>query len=151
VIENVDEEGGELPKWAKRLQTYEEQSTKPIRDTLTFFSTHDCHTITITNDERSWEKFYAFILQPQSMNNSDAIDSNRIFNLSPLTGTLAPRGGASNICDETKPYLDYAHISIERIGDAAKSDKDGWLLVVGTEAEVWRYRLDIICTTRNMF
>ena len=30
VIENVDEEGGELPKWAKRLQTYEEQSTKPI-------------------------------------------------------------------------------------------------------------------------
>ena len=67
------------------------------------------------------------------------------------THTLAPRGGAWNICDETKPYLDNAHISIERIGDAAKSDKDGWLLVVGTEAEVWRYRLDIICTTRNMF
>lgn len=150
VIENVDEEGGELPKWAKRLQTYEEQSAKPIRDTL-IFSTQQSHFITITNDERSWEKFYAFILQPQSMNNSDAIDSNRIFNLSPLTGTLAPRGGAWNICDETKPYLDYAHISIERIGDAAKSDKDGWLLVVGTEAEVWRYRLDIICTTRNMF
>ena len=81
------------------------------------------------------------------MNISDAIDSNRIFNLSPLTGTLAPRGGASNLCDETKPYLDYANISIERVGDAAANDKDGWLLVVGTEAEVWRYRLDIICTT----
>ena len=25
-----DEEGGELPKWAIRLHTYEEQSAKPI-------------------------------------------------------------------------------------------------------------------------
>ena len=120
----------------------------PIRDTLIFSTQQQSssHTITITNDERSWEKFYAFILPPSpsighSTNNNKS--SPVPFSVSPSNGTLAPRGGASNLCDETKPYLDYANISIERIGGAA-NDKDGWLLVVGTEAEVWRYRLAVV-------
>ena len=70
-----------------------------------------------------------------------------MFKVSPTTGTLAPRGGASNICDETKPYLDSALVSI--VWDLGKILANGnnveneWLLVVGTEAEVWRYRLKI--------
>ena len=136
-----DDDDTELPKWAIRLQDPIEQLTKPIQDTLIFDERNTLHTITIQNDERSWERFHAFILPA----NTD--DDCCIFKVSPTTGTLAPRGGASNICDETKPYLDSALISIEwdlgKIFTHGNNVENEWLLVVGTEAEVSRYRLKI--------
>ena len=83
-----------------------------------------------------------------SDNNNDSIAattaSEDLFQLSSVRGYLAPRGGASNACDESKPYLDSADIRIEFVGDpqqAAVKDEE-LLLVVGTEAEVWRWQLN---------
>ena len=141
IVGNEDDDDTELPKWAIRLQDPIEQLTKPIQDTLIFDERYTLHTITIQNDERSWERFYAFIFPT----NTD--DDCCMFKVSPTTGTLAPRGGASNICDETKPYLDSALVSIEwdlgKILANGNNVENEWLLVVGTEAEVWRYRLKI--------
>lgn len=132
----------ELPKWAQRMQDPSEQNAKPALDTIAFDVENAAHTISIKNDERSWERYYAFILPNHH--------ADGLFRISPTTGSLAPRGGASNVCDESKPYLDSANISIEWIGGEGGSTggiggggNDELLLVVGTEAEVWRYRLQI--------
>jgi len=129
------EEEDELPKWALRLQQPDAHEGKQLKGVLTFNDCAKSHTIAITNDERSWEKYYAHIL-PSNVEQS--------FRISPLRGHLAPRGGASNACDASKPYSDSAHVTIEFIGD----DHDNIvgeevLLVVGTEAEIWRYQLSI--------
>ena len=134
----------ELPMWARRLQDSTEQCSKPILDTLVFDeATNSAASIAIKNDERSWEKYYAFIL-------GNNCNGNNFFRVYPQTGSLAPRGGASNVCDETKPYSDSAAIAIELVGQgkqmiagADENSNEDWLLVVGTEAEVWRYRLSI--------
>jgi hypothetical protein len=62
--------------------------------------------------------------------------------LSSVRGHLAPRGGASNACDASKPYLDSADIRIEFVGDPQAAVDEELLLVVGTEAEVWRWQLN---------
>eukprot|EP00985_Skeletonema_marinoi_P001549 scaffold620_cov180-Skeletonema_marinoi.AAC.2 len=133
--EGVEEEDDELPKWALRLQQPDAHEGKQLKGALTFNDSAKSHTITITNDERSWEKYYAYVL-PSYVEQS--------FRISPLRGHLAPRGGASNACDASKPYSDSVHVTIEFIGD----DHDNIvgeevLLVVGTEAEIWRYQLSI--------
>lgn len=137
--ESIADEDDELPKWALRLQDATEHSTKPTSDTLIFDEQHISHSITIKNDERSWEKYYAYILSATS---SSCIDCPfRI--ISQTAGVLAPRGGTPNLCDESTPYLDNAIISTEWVGSSGDSNMavNEWLLVVGTEAEVWRYRL----------
>jgi len=138
VMMGTNSEDEELPKWALRLKDLIEQSSKPVLDTLVFDEENVVHTITIKNDEISWEKYCAFVLR----NNDDGLGC---FRVSPTTGSLAPRGGASNVCDETKPYSDIAKVAIEwvRGGADVVVGENEWLLVVGTEAEVWRYRLTI--------
>ena len=96
------------------------------------------HSVRIENDGRLWERYYAFVLPD---------DKHHRFRVFPTAGTLAPREGAPNVCDETKPYSDAATISVEWDADAAAAEGqseggDGLrLLVVGTEAEVWTHRL----------
>ena len=131
--EYVEEErDDEMPQWALRMMDTSTHLDKPITGTLTFECEHD-HTITIKNDERSWEKFYAFVLKP----NQDEITSCP-YKVQPNTGTLAPRGGASNACDANAPYSDNANINIKY---TSSTSADDFMLVVGTEAEVWRYLL----------
>ncbi|KAL7525091.1 hypothetical protein ACHAWF_001207 [Thalassiosira exigua] len=133
-----DDDMGELPNWAKKLADFAEQSSKPLLGTLTLEEHNEMHTITIKNDERSWEKFYAFVLPDDG---GGAVG----FGISPASGTLAPRGGASNACDDTRPYSDEATIAIERRGGAdAVAKGEERLLVAGTEAEAWRYRLRVV-------
>lgn len=131
-----DEEGGEeeLPKWALRLQDTAEQSTKPVLGILRFNQEQKVNTVSVTNEERSWEKFYAIVHPP----------GDGTFVLSPVSGSLAPRGGASNACDETKPYPDSATIAVEWVGQYAGGVENDRLLVIGTEAEVWRYYLSVV-------
>jgi len=131
--DSVEEEIGELPKWALKLQ--QPHKGKQLAGTLAFSECVKSHTISITNDERSWEKYYAFVL-PNTFQQS--------FRISSLRGVLAPRGGASNACDASKPYSDSAHITIELIVDDHATIAGGEvLLVVGTEAEIWRYELNV--------
>jgi hypothetical protein len=147
-VDNNDEDfmdNEEIPKWAMRLQQPTEHKGRQLTGTLTFTSSNNVHTITIKNDERSWEKFYAYILGSSDKNSNSiaAIASEDLFQLSSVRGHLAPRGGASNACDTSKPYLDSADIRIEFVGDPQQAAVDEeLLLVVGTEAEVWRWQLN---------
>lgn len=133
--EGVEEEDDELPKWALIMQQPDEHEGKQLAGSMTFSECAKSHTISITNDERSWEKYYSFVL-PNTFQQS--------FRISSMRGILAPRGGASNACDASKPYSDSAHITVELIGDDHASIVGGEvLLVVGTEAEIWRYELNV--------
>ncbi len=145
-MDNNDEDfidNEEIPKWAMRLQQRTEHKGRQLTGTLTFTSSNNVHTITIKNEERSWEQYFAYILRSSDNNNSIAATASEdLFQLSSVRGHLAPRGGASNACDASKPYLDSADIRIEFVGDPQAAVKDEeLLLVVGTEAEVWRWQL----------
>ena len=136
VIENDDDDDADLPKWARRLRDPNEQRDGPTVGTLSFDDDARIHRVTIKNDERSWEKFYAFVLPME-----EDVDECS-FEIRPTSGSLAPRGGASNACDETKPYSDGANVSIEWKGGGGGSAGGEVLFVVGTEAEVWRYQVE---------
>jgi hypothetical protein len=146
----VDEE---LPRWARRLRN----PTSPggprsdgggdwtFAGTLAFDrdSAMMRHVVTIRNEEMSWEAFYAFVLPHDEGGGGGGGPPS--FEASPTRGVLAPRGGSSNLCDETSPYPDAADISIKWNGEGggigAVPERGPSLLVVGTEAKVWRYRL----------
>ena len=151
-VDNNDDEdfmdNEEIPKWAMRLQQPTEHEGRQLTGTLTFTSSNNVHTITIKNEERSWEQYFAYILGASDNNNNSiavaTTASEDLFQLSSVRGYLAPRGGASNACDASRPYLDSADIRIEFVGDpqaavdATIGKDEELLLVVGTEAEVWR-------------
>jgi len=165
-----EEEGNELPKWVKRLKDPNSHVGKPISEVLEFhsknvigFSSVNTATISIKNEERSWEKYYAFIIpflenvdknggntiNQISQEIGDFADNLQFQIISPKSGYLAPRGGASNACDENKPYSDGASVTIQWDGvigdDNSRLDNESsLLLVVGTEAEIWRYRLKVV-------
>ena len=145
-VDNDDEDfmdNEEIPKWAMRLQQPTEHKGRQLTGILTFTSSNNVHTITIKNEERSWEQYFAYILGSSDNNNSIAATASEdLFQLSSVRGHLAPRGGASNACDASKPYLDSADIRIEFVGDPQAAVDEELLLVVGTEAEVWRWQLN---------
>ena len=171
-----------LPKWVRRLKDpkYHNIGNKlSITETLRFDNTDTINTISIANEERSWEKYHVFLLRFKGDNDDDYDDDDdsvgddsvgedydavvppsKLFRISPTFGHLAPRGGASNVCDESKPYSDSACITVEWIGDgndnydgtgagntgsgthgSGDNDNGRLLLVVGTEADTWRYML----------
>ena len=138
-VYEVDDNDDDDAKWVLLLQDMSEQSTKPILDTLLFDKENTVHTISIQNEERSWEKYYAFLLPKNDVKDDDA----SYYKLSsPKGGSLAPRGGASNVCDPSQPYSDSSAITIEWIGGEWTDNcvaENMRLLVVGTEAKVWRY------------
>lgn len=119
-------------------------------------------TVSIRNDERSWEFFYSKIVvvgidglvvdaesilchdqQQQQQQQEQQQDPQRIvLQVTPANGQLAPRGGSSNICDPTKPYSDTAEIQISANSERIMPNEDTTLLlVIGTEAEIWKYWL----------
>eukprot|EP00521_Asterionellopsis_glacialis_P017287 CAMPEP_0195301776 /NCGR_PEP_ID=MMETSP0707-20130614/29941_1 /TAXON_ID=33640 /ORGANISM="Asterionellopsis glacialis, Strain CCMP134" /LENGTH=258 /DNA_ID=CAMNT_0040364831 /DNA_START=123 /DNA_END=899 /DNA_ORIENTATION=- len=64
------------------------------------------------------------------------------------SGTLAPQGGSTNLCDANDPYSDSAQIHIrhndvqqQQPQDSSLSSSPWWCLVVGTEEEQWYYQL----------
>jgi hypothetical protein len=132
IVEENDDD--EMPKWAIRMMDPLLQMDKPVSGTLFFGNDNIKHTITIKNDERSWEKFYAFVHPLKQEQQGIKCP----FEMHPTIGTLAPRGGASNACDANTPYSDSTAISVKIIDDNSAGE---YLLVVGTEAEVMRYVL----------
>jgi hypothetical protein len=124
--------------------------------------------VPITNECRTWEPYFAKIIRLMSGDdNGDGdvdvdADADADQHVSPLFqieagtahGTLAPRGGAANVCDESKPYSDTAFVGIRHMHTTATAntstdvDVGGNLnnttihiLVVGTEEEKWHYKL----------
>ena len=130
-------------------------------------------SVEIQNQERTWEEFHAklvmklpngeFIEIDNGANSSSAscgsssIDSEatRItrpqlpITLQPRSGSLAPRGGASNACDASNPYSDRVQIRVIQgqftaieIESSFQDGEEIWL-VVGTEEEKWYYLLKL--------
>ena len=58
--------------------------------------------VTIRNREISWEPFFACVVGSESVY------------CEPDRGVLAPRGGANNVCDTSKPYSDSCTLKIRR-------------------------------------
>ena len=56
--------------------------------------------VTIRNREISWEPFFACVVGSESVY------------CEPDRGVLAPRGGANNVCDTSKPYSDSCTLKI---------------------------------------
>jgi hypothetical protein len=127
------EEDDEVPKWALKIRHPDKHEGKQLNGVLAFNDCAKSHTISIKNDERSWEQYFVYVLSSNVQ--------EQPFQISPLRGHLAPRGGASNACDASKPYLDSADITVELIGNGRPLGRT--LLVAGTEAEIWRYELKI--------
>ena len=148
-IAELDEE---LPNWAKKLAPTESQTTSPLvlsvpsnsnpMDGMVYFASID-----IRNQERTWEKFYAKIMakRPEGFVEVDNAVSVIGLSVAPRSGSLAPRGGASNACDDSKPYSDSATIRITQADtNSGGSIGDNLWLVVGTEEEKWAYKLDLV-------
>ena len=162
--EAEEEEEEHVPNWVTtnmepNFSNYKEvivpTNSNPM-DGMIYFS-----SITIKNDERTWEKFYTKIITINDINSTTTttkIDNN-IVTVQPKSGFLAPRGGTSNVCDINKPYSDKAtiriiqqnnnknnshnqkqHVVVTTEDNIKNNNKELWL-VVGTEEEKWSYKL----------
>jgi hypothetical protein len=120
VEENYEDEP--IPTWAlklKALTPHENASELSIIGSAEGAAALPVPVVVdIKNDERSWEKFHAFIVG----------DAGSLV-VEPRVGMLAPRGGANN-------YSDTAQLRVTGAGNSGNV----WL-VVGTEAEKWTYKL----------
>jgi len=147
----TNEPNEELPNWAKRLAPTESQRLSPLvlnvpsnsnpMDGMVYFA-----SIEIRNQERTWEKFHAKIMarQADGFVDVDSTSSAAVgLSVAPKSGSLAPKGGASNACDASQPYSDSATISVTQAATGGNTENDLWL-VVGTEEEKWAYKLDLL-------
>lgn len=152
--EDFDEE--QMPKWAKNMdlpEGIESWTTVQIIEVPSNSNRMDgmlrTSTVTITNDERTWEQFYVKIIPRYGMNSllPDGQTPTIPFRVRPRSGHLAPRGGASNACDSNQPYLDSATIIVFHDENVAGGPLDGsveWWLVAGTEEEKWYFKLKYV-------
>jgi hypothetical protein len=173
----------ELPNWAKKLAPKNDApllkvpSNADPMDGMVYVASID-----IQNQERTWEKFHAKVMTNEGGSTSSGgtiatgggggggfaaaaiaafveVDAAVChLSISPRSGSLAPRGGASNACDASKPYSDTATIRVTQTTQTqcpdgsivppttsgeSESASDLWL-VVGTEEEQWTYKLDLL-------
>ena len=166
--EEGEEEEEHVPNWVTHnmepnFSNYKElivpTNSNPM-DGMIYFS-----SITIKNDERTWEKFYTKIITINDINSTNTTTTttkigNIVVTVQPKSGFLAPRGGTSNVCDINKPYSDKATIRIIQqnnnknnsnnnqkqhvvvtTADNIKNNNNELWLVVGTEEEKWSYKL----------
>ena len=134
--ESLEEEP--LPNWAMRLQSSVPPTTATTIPELVIKATTKT-MVTIQNEERSWERFYAFILVTGGGPKDVVAAPNEMVVVEPRVGQLAPRGGANS-------YSDKATLSVSIQPNSSFSSFPSscdWWLVIGTEADTWRYRLRV--------
>lgn len=156
----IDEE--EWPRWARNMEpppptlcSSTSSSLSKIVD-LNFPSPSSSSPklrVEIRNDERTWEKFFVTI---HSSSPSLSSVHPPMITAMPRSGTLAPRGGASNACDSSKPYADSVTIVVSRSdntigtgmgkgegeGEGEGDEGNRWCwLIIGTEDEKWYHRI----------
>ena len=101
--------------------------------------------VTISNQLRSWEPWYASFVWPPEAGSGKlgAPPMAEAFEASPSKGTLAPRGGANNVCDPSKPYSDEAQLTIRwRCGGAPQQLPSSARLLVRTEEDQWLFGVE---------
>ena len=121
------DDADELPRWARAMQPQE-----PPTAILSFGAAGDVREVLVVNRFRTWERFFARLV-PE--------DAAASFRLEPCGGTLAPRGGANNVCDASKPYPDSATVRVVHVGGEAPASASACCVLVGTEEEQWTYAL----------
>jgi len=110
----------ETPRWACKLEPEPER----LAGELSFRADGDkAAVVHVTNTMNTWEPFFAQLFPDVGL---------EVF---PHKGTLAPRGGANNVCDPSKPYSDSQHLEIRWDGRASSNA----FLVVKTEEEQWTF------------
>jgi len=165
--DETEEDEEDMPNWAQRMAPplsaaaiSTTSGTSTLMDTIEAIEVPSNSNrsdgmvrkamVSIKNDERTWEKYYAKIM-PRVVDLSSIVSSvptekNDIpFRVTPRLGYLGPRGGARNACDASKPYSDSVVLSIiHQEGTATDIMDDNvveWWLVAGTEEEKWYYKL----------
>ena len=119
--DHSDGDGGR-PRWAQSFVPAE-----PV-GTLFFGMAGDEQAVSVVNAFRTWEPWYAEIVEGCS--------SHAFAFISAAQGTLAPRGGANNVCDDSSPYLDSAVLVVRCEVAPARA-----MLVVKTEEQQWTFSL----------
>lgn len=111
--------------------------------------------VRVSNSCRTWEPFIAAVVDGAGARVGSGVRAE------PAGGTLAPRGGANNACDASRPYPDWVKVSVvvepagggespmalfagaaaERGGGRKEDMPGGLFLVVKTEEEQWTFAL----------
>lgn len=126
-------ESEDLPRWAERLRDPSLLPSAENAKELSLTRSIDDNnlitvTISIANDERSWERYYAFAVGPLA-------DS---LHIEPWVGQLAPR------TNKNPKYSNTATVTVVYVGQSDSGSQDivpGTWIVIGTEAEKWFYKL----------
>ncbi len=138
------EDDEEMPRWAEKMSLPSNLSIQNFESIQVPSNSNPMDgmvysvTVTVKNEERTWERFYTKVTNIKEKN-------NKPFYVNPSNGYLAPRGGASNACDENSPYSDSVNLSVihdKNYGDEINSEVEWWL-IVGTEEQKWYYKLHL--------
>lgn len=148
-IADEDEADVDLPNWAIKMKPSEAAVANP--QLLHVPSNSDpmdgmqySASVDLQNEEISWEKFHCKLMVMLANGDFTQADESikSHIQVKPKYGSLAPRGGASNACDRTKPYSDRATIRITQGSSSSlHTVNDEIWLVLGTEEEKWYYML----------
>mmetsp|Transcript_37032 Transcript_37032/g.61327 ORF Transcript_37032/g.61327 Transcript_37032/m.61327 type:complete len:178 (-) Transcript_37032:13-546(-) len=112
----------DVPRWASALKPTPEQLSGELR----LDACGTTASVHVDNAMMTWEPFFAKVLP--------AVEGLEV---QPAAGILAPRGGANNACDPSKPYSDSQHFEIRWDGKTSCNV----FLVVGTEEEQWTFSI----------
>jgi hypothetical protein len=115
---------GETPRWAQRLAPECDKLAGALA-----IAPGSQGSVTASNRYKTWEPFFVALHPPEAP-----------WEVEPSQGTLAPRGGANNVCDPSKPYADSQAFVVRCCGGEVGDEA---LLVVGTEEEQWTYSLRV--------
>ena len=123
------------PNWAKRMVTNKDRIKASIENAVEVSESNSPAVVTIHNQYRTWEPYYARIVRFDA--NTDEIDIDPAtcpYMIIATHGKLAPNGGVDG-------YSDSASISVQTAQREQKEEGESWFLVVGTEEEQWYYQL----------
>jgi hypothetical protein len=126
-----------LPRWAQRLGT----NVQELEQRALLLGIFPPTSVTIQNQERTWEPFYVKIMRVVDGTSAvDILSSGGPFRTAPTRGKLAPLGGAHNPYKPQDPYRDAETIQIS-VDDGYAGDSSSYFLVIGTEEEQWVFRI----------
>jgi hypothetical protein len=91
-----DETYNVVPSWAELVKP----ETDMLEGTLVLTPWRSLAAVSIVNEEISWERFVVRLVGGDGADTAAAV----AVTVTPESGNLAPRGGANNVCDPSKPY-----------------------------------------------
>jgi hypothetical protein len=129
LIEQDNYDDDPMPNWALKLQQSgvpNDNSNCPQLE----LDSHGMATVQVQNQERSWEKYYSFLVGDEDILSWITVE--------PRLGMLAPRGGVSDFSDQAQLKLKLTITANEN--QPLPRNRNCWLLV-GTEEESWFYKV----------